>query len=207
MHRFLALMMTAVAVAIAVWLVVDARTAEMKSAAKWSANGELMRPEGYREWIFVGSPVTPNDMNDGHAAFPEFHDVYIDRASFDQFRRTGAYPEGAVIVKELVSVGAKSASSGRGYFPGKFNGIAAAVKDTTRFGGERSGWGYFDFGLEKKMAAVELPANCNACHKAGAERDMVFDQFYPVLKAARSEKTAMPGMPEKEKEKPRTGYY
>ena len=41
-----------------------------------------MRPTDYREWIFVGAPVTPKDMNDGKPAFPEFHNVYIDPASW-----------------------------------------------------------------------------------------------------------------------------
>ena len=30
-------------------------------------DGALVRPEGYREWVYVGTPVTPNDMNDGKA--------------------------------------------------------------------------------------------------------------------------------------------
>lgn len=41
-------------------------------------NGELERPTGYREWVYVGTPVTPNDMNMGKAAFPEHHNVYIE---------------------------------------------------------------------------------------------------------------------------------
>ena len=44
-------------------------------------DGELERPSGYREWVYVGTPVTPNDMNNGKAAFPEHHDVYIDPKS------------------------------------------------------------------------------------------------------------------------------
>jgi hypothetical protein len=37
------------------------------SAAKFDSEGNLLRPTGYREWIFVGTPVTPNDMNGGMA--------------------------------------------------------------------------------------------------------------------------------------------
>ena len=44
----------------------------------FNQKGELIRPTGYREWIYVGAPLTPNDMNNGKAAFPEFHNVYID---------------------------------------------------------------------------------------------------------------------------------
>lgn len=39
------------------------------------SDGDLQRPTGYREWVYVGTPVTPNDMNDGKAAFPEHHNV------------------------------------------------------------------------------------------------------------------------------------
>lgn len=31
------------------------------------SNGELQRPTGYRDWVFVGTPGTPNGMNDGKA--------------------------------------------------------------------------------------------------------------------------------------------
>ena len=72
-----------------------------------------------------------------------------------------------------------------GYFPGKIDGIAASVKDTKRFGGDRYGWGYFNFGMDKKTAAVEAPENCNACHKQNAAEDMTFTQYYPVLRAAK----------------------
>jgi len=163
-----------------------------KAAAVFTASGELVLPDNYREWIFVGAPVTPNDMNQGAAAFPEFHDVYIDRAAYAVYKRTGEFPEGTVFVKELVSVGAKNASSGNGYFPGKPGGVAASVKDTSRFGGDRHGWGYFDFGTDKKTAKVMSAAACNACHKAGPTEDMVFTQFYPVLGAAKAEAMKKP---------------
>jgi len=178
------------------WLITSAQApvgAALKPAAQFT-NDQLMRPENYREWIFVGCPVTPNDMNNGHAAFPEFHDVYIDRTAYEEYARTGTFPEGTVFVKELVSVGAKQAASGKGYFPGKIGGIAAAVKDSKRFGGDRNGWGYFNFG-EAKTASVMGAADCNACHKQNAAEDMVFTQYYPVLGAAKAEPKAMP--PEK----------
>jgi hypothetical protein len=29
----------------------------------------------WREWVYVGSPSTPNALNGGHAGFPEYHNV------------------------------------------------------------------------------------------------------------------------------------
>ena len=40
--------------------------------AKFNADGEVMRPDGWRSWIYVGTPLTPNALNDGEAPFPEF---------------------------------------------------------------------------------------------------------------------------------------
>ena len=34
-------------------------------------------PVGYRRWVFVGAPLTPNALNNGSATFPEYHHVYI----------------------------------------------------------------------------------------------------------------------------------
>jgi len=50
-------------------------------------DGQLERPTGYREWIYVGTPLTPDDMNDGKAAFPEFHNVYIDPESWAHWKK------------------------------------------------------------------------------------------------------------------------
>ena len=57
-------------------------------AVSFTAAGELQRPTGYRKWIYVGTPLTPNDMNDGQAAFPEFHSVYINPQAYDQYEKT-----------------------------------------------------------------------------------------------------------------------
>ena len=45
------------------------------SFTKFNNKNELVRPTGYREWIYIGAPLTPNDMNNGKAAFPEFHNA------------------------------------------------------------------------------------------------------------------------------------
>ena len=75
-------------------------------------------------WVYVGTPVTPNDMNDGKVAFPEHHNVYIDPKSWEHWKETGTFRDGTILVKELVSVGSKAAVSGQGYFQGEFIGLS-----------------------------------------------------------------------------------
>lgn len=161
------------------------------TAARFNAAGELIRPEGYREWVYVGTPVTPNDMNDGKAPFPEFHSVYMDPASWEHYKKTGEFRDGAILTKELISVGSKTAPSGNGYFMGEFIGLEATVKSAKHFPDEPGNWAYFSFTTEdhsdlKETAQAFPTAACSSCHQASAAQDFVFTQFYPVLRAARA---------------------
>ncbi len=155
-------------------------------------NGELQRPTGYREWIQVGTPLTPNDMNDGKANFPEFHNVYIDPESWDHWKKTGKFREGTVFVKEMVSVGSKSAASGNGYFMGEFIGLEVTIKSKAAFPNEPGNWAYFSFSSPdhktiKETAQAFPAAACNSCHEKSAKDDFVFTQYYPVLRAAKND--------------------
>lgn len=167
-----------------------APAARLLPGATYNERGQLIRPVGHREWIFLGAPVTPNDMNDGQAAFPEFHNVYMDPASYAAYRRTGQFADGTIILKELVSVGSKQMDSGRGYFQGEFVSLEAMVKDATRFRDEPGGWAFFRFGEAPDYEATGTRMKteaCNACH-SGANEDYVFTDTYPVLRAARPRK-------------------
>jgi len=160
-----------------------------KSSVTFNKDGELERPTGYRKWTYVGTPLTPNDMNDGNAPFPEFHSVYVEPDSFNHYEKTGEFKDGTVFVKELVSVGDKEATSGNGYFMGEFSGLEVAIKDKTRFKNEPANWAYFSFGHKyplKKKAKKQPVASCNECHEGNADDDWVFTQYYPVLRAAKA---------------------
>ena len=164
---------------------------EYQEITYFTMNGdELERPTDYRKWVFVGTPTTPNDMNNGKAPFPEFHNVYIDPQSYEEWKATGKWREGTILVKELVSVGTKSAASGNGYFMGDFIGLEATIKSKKHFPNEPGNWAYFSFtnpkGNELKKTAYAFGTqDCNACHAANAKDDFVFTQHYPVLRAAK----------------------
>ena len=154
------------------------------------SEGELERPTGYREWVYVGTPVTPNDMNNGKAAFPEHHNVYIDPESWAHWKAEGEFRDGTILVKELVSVGSKAAVSGAGYFQGEFIGLEATIKSAEHFPDEPGHWAYYSFSTPDHKALTEqakpFPAEaCNACHAAAAADDFVFTQYYPVLSAGK----------------------
>src|SRR5262245_30357186 len=159
---------------------------------EFAADGKIKQPVGYRKWVYIGTPVTPNDMNDGEASFPEFHEVYMDPESFAHYEKTGKLRDGTVLVKELSSVGSKEAPSGKGYFQGEFTGLEATIKDSKRFKDEPGYWAYFSFGHKyplKAEVAKGAVASCNQCHEQNAKKtDWVFSQHYPVLRAAAPKK-------------------
>jgi cytochrome P460 len=164
-----------------------------KSTAVFDSDGKLKLPTGYRRWIFVGAPLTPNALNNGQANFPEYHHVYAQAQNVDAYLKTGSFPEGTVIVKELTRVlnptfpdGSRTEPSGRGYFNGEYNGIDVTVKDSKRFA-KTNGWGFFTFGHHPEpYAATDTErsvAECAGCHMANvAKTDMTWVQFYPMLR-------------------------
>ena len=167
---------------------VSAQAKGMAAPVEFTADGQLKQPVGYRKWVYIGTPVTPNDLNNGEASFPEFHEVYMDPESFAHYEKTGKFRDGTVLVKELSSVGSKEAPSGKGYFQGEFTGLETAIKDSKRFKDEPGNWAYFSFGHKyplKTEVSKGAVASCNQCHQDNAGRtDWVFSQYYPVLRAA-----------------------
>ena len=163
------------------------------STAVFDSDGRLQLPTGYRRWVFVGAPLTPNGLNDGKAGFPEYHHVYVEEKNLNVYLKMGSFPEGTVIVKELTRVldptfpdGSRTEPSGRGYFNGEFNGLDVTVKDSKRFS-RTNGWGFFNFGhhpVPYAESAEEAPASeCAGCHGAYvAKTDMTWVQFYPMLR-------------------------
>src|SRR2546430_15093200 len=101
-----------------------------QSSVVFNADGTMQLPTGFRKWVFVGAPLTPNGLNNGKAGFPEYHNVYVEKNNVDVYLKTGTFPEGTVLVKELNRVldpvfsdGSRKEPSGIGYFNGEIKGI------------------------------------------------------------------------------------
>jgi hypothetical protein len=176
-----------------------------QSGAVFNPDGTVQLPTGFRKWVFVGAPLTPEGLNNGKfncnaegknctkSNFPEYHHVYIEQKNVDVYMKTGDFPEGTVIVKELTRVlnpefpdGSRKEPSGRGYFNGAYNGIDMSIKDSKRFA-KTNGWGFFTFGHHpmpyEKTSAERPAAECAGCHIANvASTDMTYFQFYPLLR-------------------------
>ena len=167
-------------------------TATRRYLPEYTKEGDLILPKNWRSWVYVGSPLTPDGLNDNKEGFPEYHNVYIEPGSYEIFKKTGEFPEGTIMFKELQRVlgppdfpdGSLSQPSGRGYFPGAFNGADVTVKDSKRYAQTGSNWGYYNFNHhEPKAPTAKLrpKSECSFCHLAGAKKDETWTQFYRLL--------------------------
>ena len=119
-------------------------------AAVFESNDTLRLPEIYRDWVFVGS------VTELPHAGKLSQSVYMSPVAYREYKRTGTFPEGTVMVLES----AKQAPEGIQV------SLEASVKDR-RFS---EGWGYFRFEgaggrLADRAQALPESAGCVACHR------------------------------------------
>ncbi len=144
--------------------------------------GDVLRPEGYRHWVFVGASLGLRYAKDGE---PEddgpgsFHNVYIQPEAHAYFMEHGVFPEKTVLAMETYETGTREpkADLTGGYFEDAFVGLSAAIKDSDRF---EEKWGYVSF--EGATATPFPKERCYDCHIEHAAVDNVFTQFYPILR-------------------------
>ena len=70
---------------------------QARQLPEYTASGDLVLSKNFHEWIYVGSPLTPNALNGGEAGFPEYHNVYIEPGSYEIYKQTKQFPEGTSV--------------------------------------------------------------------------------------------------------------
>jgi len=150
------------------------------SPARYTADGRLEFPEGYREWIFVTSGL---DMSYSQlpsmAGHSMFDNVFVDAASYREFQRSGTWAPGTMLVMETRGGTEKGSINRRGHYQaGAVMGVEVHVKDPQRYKG---GWAFFQFENTAPATMVPTSEDCYSCHREHAIVDTTFVQFYPTL--------------------------
>ena len=157
---------------------------------RFTGDNRMIRPEGYREWMFVGSNLNMGYSEPkpaSNAPRPsQFHNIYIQREAYRQFAKTGRFPDKTVLVMEIVSAGTNASINKQGQFEDRYIGIETAVKDEKRFPDKWEYFKFFDSDGKVLDDAKSFPKEaCWKCHNEHGSVDNVFVQFYPVLRASR----------------------
>ncbi|MBM3821153.1 MAG: cytochrome P460, partial [Acidimicrobiia bacterium] len=132
----------------AVWLVAALAAqapAPAADAPQFTAAGQLVRPLDYRGWVFLTSGL---GMTYGPAAPaagrpPMFDNVFVTRAAYREFLRSGTWPDKTMFVLEIRRSEEHASINNGGRTQGAIAAMEAAVKDVTRF--PDGGWGYYSF--------------------------------------------------------------
>ncbi len=175
------------ALAIAAFFHGSAASQEPQTPAKrdirFTAEGKLEFPDNFREWIFLsaGRGMTYGPSADPNGP-PQFDNVFVNPAAYRAFRNSGRWPEQSIFVLEIRDAKTEGSINKGGQFQGDTMAIEVLVKDTKRFADTR-GWGFFEFGADKRNAVAKLPksATCYGCHEGNAAVEHTFVQFYPTL--------------------------
>ncbi|MGK4003232.1 cytochrome P460 family protein [Sorangium sp. So ce1036] len=149
---------------------------------RFTADGRLIRPDDYREWIYVTSGLGMSYGPETPPGDPPFDNVFVHPDAYGVFKETGTWPDKTIFALELRgSAGEGSINEAGAYQTGLIT-LEASVKDEARF---PEAWAYFGFGTpEGTLAetAAPLPKEaCFNCHAQNAAVDNTFVQFYPTL--------------------------
>lgn len=131
--------------------------------------GAIRVPENYREWPVLGTWSLAN--TDEHPGAREFHVVYTQPKTIAYHRRTGRYPDGAVLVKELLNTKTMSMTTGPAVSHAtEITGWFILVRDTkgryknTGLWGDGWGWALFTKDDPERTVSKSYRRECIPCH-------------------------------------------
>ena len=144
---------------------------------QFTKENELLRPDGYREWVFLSS-----GLGMAYGSPPDhqmFTNVFVPQWAYKAFLSSGKWPDKTIFVVEDRGSESKGSINKFGHYQGDSMGIGVEVKDETRFPEK---WAYFSFGEDTATASANPKPACWQCHEDHAAVEHSFVQFYPTLK-------------------------
>lgn len=167
--------------------------ANNSDAPVYTADGRLVFPANYREWIYLttGMDMDYNpDLNMmGHSMFDN---VFVNPEAYKVFVATGTWPDKTMLVLEGRMAANKGSINKKGHY--QTNDIMVRsihIKDEAHFPGK---WAFVGFGDDSVGKTIPKEAVCYSCHEQHAAVDTTFVQFYPtLLEIAKKKGTLAPG--------------
>lgn len=152
--------------------------------------GNIAFPHQFREtMVHLGSWFVKEGGASG------FHDVYTERESALAYQRTGEFPDGATLVKELRASSSGDYTTGQGvsYANAELKQWFVMVKDHgNRFAnspiwGDGWGWALFKPDDPELNTATNYKTECLGCHIPAKDTDWIYVEAYPTLTKANAQ--------------------
>ncbi len=174
-----------VASALALTLDQGKATDGLQIASDSSGNIRLPDIDYRRDWVALGTWAVAAD--EGEQGSQGLHVVYTQPETVDAYRKTGQFPDGAVLIKELLSSKTEDMSTGTISRAHATTGWFVMIKDAVgRFPGNKLwgdgwGWAHFEAKAPTKITTTDYEADCKGCHVPAQNTDWIYVQGYPVL--------------------------
>ena len=146
--------------------------------------GNISFPNGFRNsMVHLGSWFVPTGNASG------FHDVYTEKRTVEAYLKTGKFPDGATIVKELRESKSGNYTTGQNisHATSSIKQWFVMIKDAKgRFSGnplwgDGWGWALYKPDDKNKNISTDYKADCLGCHMPAKDKDWVYVEAYPVL--------------------------
>jgi hypothetical protein len=149
------------------------------------ASGNLHVPADYRtSYEFLGAWAVAAEG----PGSKELHVVYASPGTITAYRSTGAFPDGAVLVKEVLEAGTREMTTGTVSHAETLVGWFVMVKGSperypgNKLWGEGWGWSWFDASNPSKTTSTDYRTDCRRCHVPAQASEWVYVGGYPPLK-------------------------
>lgn len=136
------------------------------------------------DWSMLGAWTI---LEDGEAVGQ--HVVYTQPGVIQYYLENKTFPDGAVLVKELLEAKTGEYNTGTAAYATNVSGWFVMVKDQNdRFSGndlwgDGWGWAYFDVDDRERTTTEDYSGECLGCHVPAEETDWVYVEAYPALSA------------------------
>ncbi len=158
--------------------------------------GNITLPTDFRTgWVHLGTwVVTSKAPTPGAAGSeqpspgPGLHDVYTQPESVKTYKKTGKWPDGTVLVKEIRTIKWDDLPTGHVIYAGETTEWFIMVQDGKgRFKdnpnwGDGWGWALFRAADLKKNISTGYKNDCLGCHEVAKDTDWVFIHGYPAVR-------------------------
>jgi len=144
--------------------------------------GNIRKPSDYRdEYEALGTYTVLDPKGD------QMHLTYASPRTAEYFRKTGKYPDGTVLVKEVFGTDHAQMTTGDAHWASGTKVWFVMIKDAkgrypgNPLWGDGWGWALFKSDSPDKQVATDYKKDCLGCHIPAKSTDWVYVQGYPVL--------------------------
>ena len=154
--------------------------------------GNIRKPDGYRDHyqilgtftVFNAIPMASGSPTEKEG---ESHYTYASPGTAEYYRKTGKFPDGAVLVKEVFGTDHGKLTTGDAHWASRTIQWFVMIKDEkgrypgNPLWGDGWGWALFKPDAPDKQVSTNYKRDCLGCHVPARATDWIYVQGYLVL--------------------------